>query len=449
MTAIPVVPAKRHPRVLIVGTVPYNEKSTSRAFDAYFHDWENENLAQIFSNAKTPCKGHCATLYQITDQRMLRRWLGYKEDTGVIFRRENLADAWKDSNLEISDSMTKRAYQIGSRHTPLTHILRGLLWRKSFWCTEMLNNWLDEFSPECVFLAFSDDYFILQIALYVADRFGVPIVSCIGDDYYFNLKVTASPLYWVYKMSYRKLVRKVLGWPGSAIYISDKIKRKYNSEFGLNGETVYLASTIPRKAFKPINSTSPLITYFGNIRMGRNRSLVDIGEALGRLDKDYILEVYSNESDEAFATSLRGCPNVRYMGSIPYEQVKKRMTESDVTVIVEGFSKADINAARYSLSTKAADALACGASIFTYGPMESGIVEYMASTNASEVCVDRGRLDDCLRRLLNDVELQRKRYERAVAISETNHTRSVSCRISESVVANAIHKYNTTIRESQ
>ena len=32
-----------HPRVLIVGTVPYNTKSTSRAFDAYFHYWEKEN----------------------------------------------------------------------------------------------------------------------------------------------------------------------------------------------------------------------------------------------------------------------------------------------------------------------------------------------------------------------------------------------------------------------
>ena len=35
-------------RVLIVGTVPYNEKSTSRAFDAYFHYMDKKNLAQIF-----------------------------------------------------------------------------------------------------------------------------------------------------------------------------------------------------------------------------------------------------------------------------------------------------------------------------------------------------------------------------------------------------------------
>lgn len=46
-----------HPRVLIVGTVPYNTKSTSRAFDAYFHYWEKENIAQIFSQYKEAVQG--------------------------------------------------------------------------------------------------------------------------------------------------------------------------------------------------------------------------------------------------------------------------------------------------------------------------------------------------------------------------------------------------------
>ena len=79
-----------HSRVLIVGTVPYNTKSTSRAFDAYFHYWEKNNIAQIFSNTKKPCKGHCETLFQITDQRILKRWLGKRIDTGLIFQYEEL-----------------------------------------------------------------------------------------------------------------------------------------------------------------------------------------------------------------------------------------------------------------------------------------------------------------------------------------------------------------------
>ena len=137
-----------HPRVLIVGTVPYNTKSTSRAFDAYFHYWEKENIAQIFSNTKKPCKGHCETLFQITDHRVLQRWMGKKVDTGVIYHYDELDTEWKDNDLELGNAKAEAAYKFGGKHTPLTHLLRGILWRKRFWCTEKLNNWLDDFRAE-------------------------------------------------------------------------------------------------------------------------------------------------------------------------------------------------------------------------------------------------------------------------------------------------------------
>lgn len=427
-----------HPRLLIVGTVPYNKKSTSRAFDAYFHNWEKENIAQIFSNTKKPCKGHCGTLYQITDQRMLQRWKLKKIETGIIFDYDELEDEWTDTDLELGSEAAEIAYRFGRKHTPFTHLLRGILWRKKFWCTEKLNKWMDEFRPECVFLAFSNDYFIPKIALYAAKRYNIPIVSCIGDDYYFDSRKTLNPLYHLYKSTYKKLIDKTLSWPGSAMYISDKIRDKYNREFGLDGETVYLSSTIKRKPFLPIRRENPVITYFGNIRMGRNNSLNDIGFALGKVDPKYVLEVYSNEKDERYYGVFSGNANIKFMGSVPYTQVQQRMSESDITVIVEGFAKEDINASRYSLSTKAADALASGAEILTYGSLESGIIEYMQSTGASMVCTNKAELENSIITLISDNALQQKYYNRAVMMTEKHHNRIASCDVSEGVIEKAI-----------
>lgn len=427
-----------HPRLLIVGTVPYNTKSTSRAFDAYFHYWEKENIAQIFSNTKKPCKGHCETLYQITDHRMIKRWMGKRIDTGVIFHYDELGDEWTDTDLELGSEVAEAAYRFGKKHTPFTHLLRGVLWRKRFWCTEKLKGWLDDFNPECVFLAFSDDYFIPQIALFVAKRYNIPIVSCIGDDYYFNIRPSLNPLYYLYKRTYRKLIDKVLAWPGSAMYISDKIRDKYNTEFGLDGETVYLSSTIKRKPFTIINTEHPVITYFGNIRMGRNNSLNDIGYALGEINPNYILEVYSNEQDENYFGVFKNNKNVKFMGSVPYAQVQKRMAESDITIIVEGFTKHDINLSRYSLSTKAADTLASGASILTYGSLESGIIDYMKSTGASVVCTRKEALVNNIKELMADVELQKCYYNQAIIMTKMHHNRRASCKVSEGVIEKAI-----------
>lgn len=427
-----------HRRVVIVGTVPYNKKSTSRAFDAYFHNWEKENIIQVFSNTKEPCKGHCGSFYQITDQRMLKRWLGKKLETGKIFYDVDLKSEWCSTDLELNSSVAENIYKLGRRHSPFTHLLRGILWKKSFWCTEKFDLWLDEFKPECVFLAFSNDYFILKIALYIAKKYNIPIVSCIGDDYYFNVEKTINPLYYIYKYTYKRLVDKIFSVFGSAVFISDKIKNKYNSEFGLNGETVYLSSETARKRFMPVNTVNPVISYFGNIQMGRNKSLNEIGYALGEINENYILEVYSNEPDKKYFKIFENNKNVSFLGSIPYEQVKQRMLESDITVIVEGFKKKDINLSRYSLSTKAADSLASGTNIFVYGSMESGIIEYMNSTNSSVVCTERENLKKSLETLIFDKSLQKRLYDSAAEIYENNHNKEVSCKIVEKLIEKVV-----------
>lgn len=429
-----------HPRLLIVGTVPYNTQSTSRAFEAYFHNWEKENIAQIFSNQKSPVKGHCGTLYQITDYRLLQRWKGRKMETGVIYNYDELPDCNESENRVDESTYAKKAYRFGSKHSPLTHLLRALLWRKHFWCTEKLNKWLDKFNPEVVFLSFSDDFFISQIAYYVAKRYDIPIVSSIGDDYIFNYRFSFNPIYNIYKLSYRRHIRKVLSYKGSAIYISDKIRDKYNKEYGLDGETVYLTSTVKRKSFSYVNKEDPLITYFGNIRMGRNISLNEIGYALKRVNPNYKLEVYSGENNPEYYQLLESNPNIYYGGRIPYEKVQEKMAQSDITVIVEGFRDEDIYWSRYSLSTKAADALASGATILTYGSQECGIVEYMQSTNASFVCTEKDKLVAVIKEAITNEKLQQQYYTQQIVMTQEHHNLQKSCEVFENVVKKALNK---------
>lgn len=423
-----------------MGTVPYNKRSTSRAFESYFSNWEKENLAQVFSNTKKPARGHCASLYQITDQRMLKRRWNKSLETGVVYRYGELPEEWSDNSLEVGSSLFSGLYRIGSRHSALTHLGRKFVWKKKYWCTEKLNQWLDAFRPECVFLSFSDDFFIPEIALYAAKRYDIPIVSSIGDDYYFNTRKTLNPIYRIYKSAYKKLIQKVFRHPGSAIYIGDKIRDQYNQAFGLKGETVYLTSEIERRKFRPINTTHPSIVYFGNISMGRNVSLNEIGLALGRIDPAYKLDVYSNSGEE-LAKVFAGNPNVCFRGSISYVEVQKKTLESDLVVLVEGFSKEAIESTRYSLSTKTADSLSSGSNAFVYGSMECGLIEYMAQTGGAMVCSDPDQLEDCLRTMLFDQDYQQKAYYAAKAAAEKNHVLANSTAIFEGVVRRVIKEY--------
>ena len=232
----------------------------------------------------------------------------------------------------------------------------------------------------------------------------------------------------------------MFAWKGSAIYISDKIREKYISEFGLDGDTVYLTSTINRRLFRPINAANPIITYFGNIRMGRNKSLCTIANVLAEINPSYCLQVYSNEEDKKYYSMFDSHSNIIYGGSIPYDDVMEKMRQSDITLIVEGFLPGEIELSRYSLSTKAADALASGVSILVYGSKECGIVEYMELTQAAAVCSDENSLKDKIDLLIGDVNVQRKYYEQAQIMTKLHHNLEVSTSTFENIVNRVIGK---------
>lgn len=435
-------------RVIIVGTVPYNKQSPSRAFESYFHGWDRSCLYQVFSNPSAPTKGHCESLCQITDRMMLAKFFHKKTDSAVFYNYDELLEpnVLKKQPLQLRENRFVSFLQrFGVRHKgALSHLLRSIIWKKTSWCSEAFVKWIDSFNPECVFLAFSDDFFILDIALYLSDRFQIPIVSAIGDDYFFNYKKSISPIYHIYKQKYRKKVKEVFSHQGSAVYIGDKIRDKYNSAFDLKGETCYLTSDIHRRPFREINIDSPKICYFGNLLLGRNKSLLDIADALREINSHYCIHVYSNDKDKVAWGMFEKHSNIIFHGSVPYSVVQDETISSDVLLVVEGFQKKDVDITRYSLSTKVADSLSSGVSVFGYGSIECGAIEYLKECNCATVCTDKSSLVDSLHSLLDNPEVQKQNYFKAIEIVEKNHRLANSNLVFRNIVEREVFQNELT-----
>lgn len=429
-----------HPKVLIIMTTPYSTSDSSRTLDAYFHFWEKDRVAQIFSRNWIPNKGHCGEMFQITDANLLKKWLHQSADDGKIYHYEEMRE--QDGNrIMHSDSMSGLGYKLGIKHSPIIEILRGMLWKRKYWCTPTLVKWMDQYKPEVILYNFSNHLFTQQIALFAAERYQIPLVAVIGDDYYFNDSSSMSPAYKIFRYCFKRLTRRILGHNSSAVYCSDKIRDKYNRYFNICGNTVYVNSSLKRCQFKPINIVSPKIVYFGSIRLGRNQALCEIADALAQIAPQYKLEVYSNENDPNVCKEIKKHKNIIYGGGIPYNQVKEKIAECDIFVIAEGFKKEDINFTKYSLSTKAADGLACGRAIFAYGPKEAGVIEYMKETGAAQVCSDQKALKDSLFYLIQNKELQKKYYDNAVRVFNRNHTVESTTKAFENILREALNKY--------
>lgn len=373
---------------------------------------------------------------------MLNRWIHRGAKVGRVYSREHLADETesRDEHSLTSVSKSSMFYAFGARHTPLTHLLRKVLWRRKFWNTPEFNKWLDEFKPECVFLSFSNDFFILEIALYVAQKYDIPICSSTGDDYYFDNKLSLNPLYYLYHEWYKSLNRRVFRHKGSAIYIGDKIRDKYNSAFGLDGETVYLVSDINRRPFRAIDPDKFTVRYFGNIRMGRNNSICRIAEVIQQINPKVMIEVFSGERDPLYLEPFKSQSNIRFCGSIPYSEVMAKTVESDFLIVAEGTTKADINQSRYALSTKVADCLASGCNIIGFGSSECGAIEYLSSIGCAVVAHDKETLKSLLVEIIFNPEKQLENYKQAITISESNHSLASSNERVRKIVSRIIRK---------
>lgn len=433
---------KELPRVLIVGTVPYNKNATSRAFDSYFHNWPKEKIAQIFSINKTPTKGHCGRFFQITDQRLLKRRFSSKIKTGISFIDDNLLDDWKDNKLETKSSFFTKLYKIGSNKTPFIFLMRKWLWNKKYWLTKELNDWLIEFNPQVVFLSFSDDFFISEIALYVAKKFNIPIISSTGDDYIFNNRFSISPFYYIYRYKYKKLIKEVMNYPGDIIYISDKIRDKYNEFYGRNGETIYLSSEMNFEKIERKQNNIPIFSYFGNIRNGRNESLVMIANSLQKISENFVINVYTNENKNKYLRILKKNKGINLIGSIPYSQVIQKTKESDFLIIVEGIKSKDILTTKYSLSTKVADCFSSGVPTIAFGSEECGVIQYLSKTDTACVVTDPCQLEKRLRSFIFSEEEKKIKLDNCKKIYMENHLLEVNNRKFEKLLINAVNEHN-------
>lgn len=419
--------------ILIIGTVPYEKGSTSRAFDSYFSGENNRNLAQIFTNPSEPLKGHCSTLYQITDYMLLKRWFRSKYCVGKVYNFEELKDSSMTSIFKKS-TFINFLYKLGSLHLPITHLLRKLLWKKKFWMSKEFLNWVDMFKPDVIFLSFSNDFFVFDISKVISSRFNIPVISVLGDDYVFNHKFSLSLFYHLYRKMFIKTVNDFFSKQKKAIFISDKIKKKYENEFKLSGETIYLSSFLSTRPFKKINTENPKIYYFGNVGLDRHISLSNIAKALYEINSKYTLHIYANKVSQKIVRSFKRHSNIVLENKISYSDVLKKIYDSDLILMVEGFTKYNVLNTRYSLSTKVADTLISGSNVFVYGSKECGMIQYLIEEDACMVCSDRDKLKKTLNEFIENVNLQEKYYYKSIETYHRNHSLSLNLSKVEKVI---------------
>lgn len=293
----------------------------------------------------------------------------------------------------------------------------------------MFDAWVNDFNPEVVILQAGDLPAFYDIAVRIAKKKKIPLVIYNSEEYYFKdycyFGEDAS-FKWLYPMFYNKLkksVRNALNYAAGSIYISDYLKELYDNEFGKRSITLMTSATENVGSDASTNETgaTQAIIYGGNLGIGRHKALIDIGNALQKIDPALKIDVYGKCDDPEIAQELNSCSGINYAGMIPYGELQKRTKAARLLVHVESMKPYYVRDIKYGFSTKIADSLASGVPFFVYAPSELTSVQYLTENACAIIATDEKQLVDKLKCALFDEQARSICITNARQVAAMNH----------------------------
>lgn len=416
-----------YPKVLIVSHNALSKTSNmGKTLTNIFADWPKESLAQLYFRNETPNKGICEQYFMITDFDMIKS-LYSKNNNGKSFKDKHLINTiYENRNYE------KKIYDIGKKRRPFMYILRNTLWASKKWNNYKLKEWIEEVNPDVIFFASGGYSFSCKITMHISKTYNIPIITYISDDFYINSTKTISLVDFINKIEFKKTFKKLMNNTHDNIYICDMMKKEYDKVFNKNGKVIMTTSKLEEKNTKDKNKIK--ISYIGNLGLGRNYSLIELGKVINKIDNNLFIDVYSIEDREEILRDLNESNGIRFKGSICPEEVELVIEESDILLHVESMNKNYRELVKYSISTKIADSLSSGRCIIAYGPQDVASIKYLKDNESACVITNKDEIEDKVTELINNKDIQTFYINNARKTAKERHNSKINSMILNKLV---------------
>lgn len=424
-------------KVLIVShNVLGLDGNMGKTLHTYFRDWRKEDLCQLYFHSEVPTTHLCEQYFQITDFDLVNAFRFRKPGRALT-----AADVQEERKTTRTDTGTAaQIYQAAQKRKPWMYAARNGLWRLGAWKTRELDAWMKQQKPDVIFFASGDYVFSYRVALYLAEKYDLPLVTAVFDDYYFQRGKDRSPLAKWNTRVFRKTMERMMKTSGGAAYVHPAMKRAYDKAFGTEGQVLFTAAACGEATGE--SHTPPRITYLGGLGLKRHEALVETGRLLKQLapDGSVLLDVYSGEKDPAILKCMTEENGIRFHGAVSAAEVHRIEAESDLLLLAESLDPALLERLRYSLSTKVAEYLGSGRCMVAYGPREAGSISYLLEEGGLCVAATPEELEETLREVLFDPEKRRVYARRQLALAEKNHTAARNSAVVRQVLEQAAEK---------
>ncbi len=392
-------------RILIIANNAISKTANNgKTLRSFLRGISSENIAQFYTGTnELPDIDVCKNYYRVTEFQVLKSIcsLSFKAKNSHQRHMENVGGL---NALAIDDSNTLKKIKGNAKNLAF---IREFIWDFKTWDTKALDQWISNFKPTIIFAVLGNCGFLHKIAVYLKQRYKIPLAVFFTDDYVINddSKNFIQRLHFKYL---NRIYAKTLQIADSAFVIGkamqEAYEKKFNRHFGVLVNGVDFSGHVhPPKTIaidKPI-----VISFIGGIHLNRWQSIVKLGSIFNSIPKYKIeLKVYTvrRPNDEILEAFNRS--NVAYCGGLSAEQVINQIKETDILLHVESFDKQNRLYTQYSISTKIPEYMSSNRGIIAYGPHEIASIRIFSENNIGCVLTENDSDDEIRTKIINYID---------------------------------------------
>lgn len=412
------------PKVLVCTVIPFSDNGLQHSLAEMFSCWDKSKLSMVYARAELPDTKCCDTFFRINENAIIKSIFNRKIKTSS--RVSNIGDGVDAVERAEAEAEKRRYSNISSHKRKLLVYAREIVWKLGKWKTPELTEFLDEVSPDIVFLQLLTDVYMSRIEKFIADYTQKPVVCYIADDNVTYKSVKKTPLTLLRRYFTVKYNRYLIEKSQRVFVMAPKAKRELDELYGIDCDILTKSIDFNNIHFKEVKPKAPLkLLYTGALTIGREGALIQIARAVAQINKEgnrlsfeiYSGDVPSKKGRDAF--SRGGC---RFCGKSDHRRIIELQGEADILVYAETLKKPCCRQARLSFSTKLTDYFAVGKCIFALGVEDIAPIEYLRDEDAALVVTSYGDIEEKLRELCDNPELVAEYGKKAFECGKRNHS---------------------------
>lgn len=386
-----------------------------------FNGWDKFKIAQLYFNPEIPDNNLCVNYFRVMDKEVLGSVFGNKKEIGKILNEEDIQ--FDISDNRITSPKEEKLHTFARKRRSYIYVLRNLIWKFGKWNNSKLDAWIKKFKPEAIFYVAGSFTYSYDIAIYISERYKVPLISYFSDDYYINSPFSFTPLGIINKIMFNRKIKKIIRKSKTYLCINEKMANDYEIKFNKSPRVIMTPFTEINEYNRKKSVDTIKIVYAGNVNLNRHEPVIRLANALALLNNNsqrIELIVYSGLKDQKMIRKLE-LAGIDFRGKINQNELINIYNSSDYLLHVESFKKKYISKTMYSTSTKIPDLLNSGTPIIAIGPNSVASIEYLEKESAAFIISNKNFGVEEIVRIMNS-DSHNKIIMNAKTLAIRNHS---------------------------